>query len=678
MAQQKWLKWIPLLGALLVFLLSALALTQDTGLANNGDFYRVMKVNRISFLDDTNQAWQYQSDYKMELFGDGFFDRLGSTWLTAQEELYDSPQFVFVKIAKSVNFILNRMTGHEDTCFRLEVLSGIYLLLFSFGAWGILSFFNSLRTRLTALFLLLFVFCDMGYLLYFHSFYGEALQFVCVMMTVAALLHLWKHPAGGWFGVLLFAVYFLAGAKLANIPYALLLLVGGMILVRAKKWLWLPSVAVGICIVLLLGSIPDWMNHDTTYQSVFFGILKESPTPEADVAELGLPKEYVALQNTHAYFEEYPIDIWSEEFQSQFFDTMGKLDVVRFYLKHPVRFLSKLSKAISYSGSIRPPSLANSGSVRMGMTDRYSLWSSLRLNSKLLYTPWFVWSVLLCFGVVGIWWLILCIKKRKLSNSLILFLLLFAGLGINLVLPIAGNGEADLAKHLFFMIHLMDIAFCTGLLFLVAFAPKRKWKITIPLVACVLLSCLANLSFYGEQVSFGGYEWTVINETSSGRTMVCNTVIDNLPFDHTAEYGQNLWSDSELRSYLNEELFSQECYDQLLPMTYQVCVSGAFADRAEAGWHPVIWTHDPNTVASLWQDSQRMTVTDKVALVTLPQYQAGGFQRSLGQEYWLADPYGSNESMVRYADRFGQVLHQDAVQICGIRPVITVKNEAIK
>ncbi len=677
MKEKLW-KWFPLVGAMLVFLLSAVVLTKDTGLANNGDFYRVMKVNRIAFSDDTNQAWQYQSDYVMELEGQGFFDRLASTWSVSQEELYDSPQFVLVKMAKSINFFINSVIKAPLETFRIEVLSGIYLLLFAFGAWGILSFFQQWRTRLCALFLLLFVFCDMGYLLYFHSFYGEALQFVCVMILIGALLHLTKKPSVGWFLVLLSSAYFLAGAKLANIPYALCILLAGMLLVRKRKWLFLPGIGAGILIVLLLGSIPDWMNHDTTYQSVFFGILKESPTPEEDIAELGLPAEYAALQNTHAYFEEYPIEITSEEFQTQFFDRIGKTDVVVFYLKHPVRFIKKLSRAISYSGSIRPPSLANSGSERMGMTNRYSLWSNLRLRTKVLYTPWVVWILLIAMGLGAVCWLVFCLKHKQLYPAFLLFLLLFIGLCVNLVLPVAGNGEADLAKHLFFMIHLMDLAVAAGITVFVYQASKWKWKAVLPIVATALLWLICNISFYGKTVSFGGYEWTVLHETDTSKTLVCNEIVEILPFDEEGEYGQNIWENSTLRKYLNTEFLSDDDYEKLLPMTYQVCLSSSFRDKAEEGWHSMIWTHEPNTVASLWQDAWRMKVTDKVTLLTLPQYEAGGFQRDLGQSYWLADPYGSNDSMVRYADRFGQVLHRDANQPTGVRPVITVKNKILK
>lgn len=674
MKQNKIVTFIPIMGAIAVFLFSALILTKDTGLANNGDFYRIMKVNRIAFADETDQAWRYQSDYMMELNGETFFQNLISTWSTAQEELYDSPQFFLVKIAKTISYLFNCVIGAPRNLFRIEALSGIYLLLYSFAVWGILSFFQTTRTKLAALFLLLFVFCDMGYLLYFHSFYGEALQFVCVMLLIAGLLHLSSHPSGGWFFTVLCSAYFLAGAKLANIPYALCCIAVAAVMIRKRKIMLAFSLATGVGILFLFGSIPTWMNHDTTYQSVFFGILKESPSPEQDIKELGLPAEYVSLQNTHAYLEQYPIEITSQEFQQNFYEKIGKTDVVKFYAHHPIRLLNKLTKAITYSGSIRPPSLANSGTVRMGIINQFSGWSHIRLSTKLFYHPWFVWPLLGALGLGGLFWTIKSIRQKQGIHQCLLYLLLVAGLFVNLLLPIAGNGEADLAKHMFFFIHLMDITLAAGILLLISKAPVWRWKGALPALGILLLGCICAYQPQKEKtVSFGGYDWTVISQTETTQTLLCNQTVANLPFDRTEPYGDNLWAKSELREWLNNELFPVELQSQLLPMTYQVCVSGSYKQLAETGWHPHIWTHEANTVASLWQDAYRMTVTDRVALPTVRQYEAGNFKRELGQDYWLADPYGGNDSMVRYADPFGQVLHRDASQSAGVRPVITIK-----
>ena len=46
------------------------------------------------------------------------------------------------------------------------------------------------------------------------------------------------------------------------------------------------------------------MHYDTTYQSVFFGAVKESETPEKDLKQLGIDEKYLPLVNTHAYMDD--------------------------------------------------------------------------------------------------------------------------------------------------------------------------------------------------------------------------------------------------------------------------------------------------------------------------------------------------------------------------------------
>ena len=83
-------------------------------------------------------------------------------------------------------------------------------------------------------------------------------------------------------------------------------------------------------------SIPSWMHYDTTYQSVFFGAVKESETPEKDLKQLGIDEKYLPLVNTHAYMDdgEYPIDITTDEFQHDFYD---KSECCVFLFKTPCK-----------------------------------------------------------------------------------------------------------------------------------------------------------------------------------------------------------------------------------------------------------------------------------------------------------------------------------------------------
>ncbi len=62
---------------------------------------------------------------------------------------------------------------------------------------------------------------------------------------------------------------------------------------------------------LLLGSAamylfaPKELKEINMYQTVFYGVLKDSPTPAQDLKELGLPPELAVLQNTNFFHAGY-------------------------------------------------------------------------------------------------------------------------------------------------------------------------------------------------------------------------------------------------------------------------------------------------------------------------------------------------------------------------------------
>lgn len=232
---------------------------------------------------------------------------------------------------------------------------------------GIFTFFADFKPSVKAavLIMFLFVFCDAGYLLYFNSFYGEPLQYVALMMLLSVGLMIYKNPTIPKVIYFYVALYFFAGSKLANVPYSIIIcLMACVIILLRRDKAFRKTVVISALVSLglmiqLYVSIPDWMQEATTYQAVFFGIVKESDTPEADLEELGVSQEYVVLQNTNAYMDEdeYPIDINGEEFKRNFYDKVSKLDLVMFYINHPVRLFEKLQTAIKNTAYIRPPNL---------------------------------------------------------------------------------------------------------------------------------------------------------------------------------------------------------------------------------------------------------------------------------------------------------------------------------
>lgn len=689
-----------------VICMAVLYAGDNVGLSNNGDFRRVLLANHMQFADDTDNQYLFKDSYTMDISGDTTWQRLGSLFATSQEEVeYTSPHFAFIKVSKLLNYWNNCITGQPAETYSLWYLALLYSLVLGAAAWFLVHDFQKLSSRVAAGALFLLIFCDAGYILYFNSFYGEAVQYVTLLLLVGLLLHLLRKPKSYAVLVLFFiTLYLFAGSKLANIPYAILTALFSLLFFLLEKDVRFRGIlSGGVCItvaalLVLYTSIPAWMDYDTTYQSVFFGVLKSSQTPVQDLEELGLEPELAVLQNTHAYMNDYPLDIHSEEFTQKFYEKTGKVSIALFYLRHPVRLIEKLSAAVQNSASIRPPYLGNSSAVRMGQTARYSLWSDIRLSTRLLYTPLFVLPFLLLLSIGTLAVLVIQIYKRRTCSrramaASALFLLLLGGIWIALAVPIVGNGEADLSKHMFLFIHLLDIlvaallaAFLLHLRQIAAAAARHIPPLTI---GCVLVIAMAaGLKIYTNHASalqtftLGTYEgspivWEILDQKPDGSVQaVSKQVLTIRPFDTTGQHGSNLWSESSLRQWLNGaflENFTAEEQSRLQTAENRIVLSLPYADRSEGGDHAHFWTGVPDTAAFLRESAYYQTVTDKVSLLTLDDYQRGGFHRAAGKPYWLADSYTGNGEMVRYADKYGFAIYCDANQPLGVRPVITVK-----
>ena len=135
------------------------------GLSDNGDFYRIMKVNKLQFVDETDKAFTVKTSYSMELAGNNFFEKLMSTWETNDEEFYYSSHCIIISLSKSINYICNYLCGGCENYYNIKILGIIYIILFSFATFMILSFFDTIKSRIVTLAILLIAFCDIGYIL---------------------------------------------------------------------------------------------------------------------------------------------------------------------------------------------------------------------------------------------------------------------------------------------------------------------------------------------------------------------------------------------------------------------------------------------------------------------------------------------------------------------------------
>ncbi len=444
---------------------------------------------------------------------------LVSSWKTDEEyDIYTSPHFVLIKISKAMNFVVNYIKGRDVTEYNIAYLALIYIFMLSMAAWCIFTFFQGREKKLqiSVFVLFLLIFCDAGYILYFNSFYGEPLQYVSIMLIIATGLMMYRRPSIPKIMCLYISLYFFAGSKLVNVPYAIIVSVLALCMVFLRKDK-LFKLSVIICAALTIGftiklyaDIPDWMQQDTTYQSVFFGILKESDTPEQDLAELGVDEKYAALADTHAYMndDEYPMDTSTFKFEKEFYNKISKAKILFFYLRHPSRLFDKLCLSIESSAYIRPPNVGNSSKTIMEMTNKYSLWSNIRILLKFFYQPIVIFILFILISVYILFvniYTVIVFKREDMSKRIYMisaFDALLIGIWLNLILPVIGNGEADLPKHMFLFISYMDLLFSVLVIGIIQMKPKNK----IPVLAVtVLLTGIFYISPPKRTVEFGTY-----------------------------------------------------------------------------------------------------------------------------------------------------------------------------
>ena len=680
----------PLAGAIIVFLLSffVLYMGDNIGLSDNGDFRRVLLVNNIEYKNEDNYYYLFKQDYKMNIEGDTFWEKVSYLCKNnTEEEIYSSPQFIIIKASKVMNFLVNTFLVRDETSYDIAYLAFIYIVMLSMAAWGIFTFFDSEKLKLKIAVFVIFIvmFCDAGYIMYFNSFYGEPLQYVSIMMLIALGLLIYKRPTIPKIACFFVSLYFFAGSKLANVPYAVIvsLLAFSFVFLRSDKLyrigIGVSVILAAVCIANLYMSIPAWMHNDTTYQSVFFGALKDTKTPEKDLKQLGIDEKYAPLINTNAYMEsdEYPIDINTPEFQKDFYDKISKTDVLFFYMRHPVRFTHKVASSIENASSLRPLNTGNSETVLMYHSNRYSAWSHIRVASKFLYNPIVVFIIaLIMTAYVVLVHIYLMRNKKATSDGKRLYLImamyvLIVGLWINMCLPILGNGEADIMKHMFLFTNFMDVLFAV---IIIAVVNMRTGGKIVSVSIILALIAILQIRPMKETVEFGTYDgkpvkWEIMRTYEDGsKELVTKNCVTEMAFDNE----NNMWETSNLRQWLNSDFIAEFTMDELamiVPQHNEVMLTYNDRGLAVSGTHTHYWRATRKTVADLSESAYKYYVDDMIYIPTLDMMK----NIDVNGSYWILCPYGYNDKMQRFMHSDGYILHTNVDNKYGVRAAVRIK-----
>ncbi|XID91752.1 hypothetical protein ACF3MZ_25160 [Paenibacillaceae bacterium WGS1546] len=436
--------------AALALVVGLIVVPPFVGMADSGDFGRVLSTSGLKVLHPASSYEELYFNYAQRQFGYGGY-ALGG---------YVSTHVALVAIAGWIGRAI------DGEIFDVRILGALYTAMFAFAVALLVKHAPSPNGRQPALIAtallaaaLLFVFGDIGYVAYFHSFFGEPYALVAMLFALAAALAIASasRPSALMLALFVAAAAAVATSKIQNAPlgFAFALLAWRMARLRDdRKWrrqAWTGAVVLLVVSSLMIVAAPNRLKHANLYQSVFYGVLKDSPDVSRDMKELGIPAKYAVLAGTNYFQKNTAIPQNDPILRREVLDKLGHKDIALYYLRHPSRFAQKIERAAANAAYIRPAYLGNyeatAGKPPGALSHAFSAWSGF----KAAHMPRNAGFYLAFFAAYGLGlaclWLRAATRGRRLAAET---LAVVALTGVfSFVIPLIGDGEADLGKHLF-------------------------------------------------------------------------------------------------------------------------------------------------------------------------------------------------------------------------------------
>lgn len=448
----------------------AVMLPPVRSIADQGDFERVMRPCGLDF-----PAGYTFFDYAVRFYEMNFTS--ADLWLFVPRLLFLVPSTPFI-----FPVTLAKLICMPFGAFDMRVTAVIMFLLYTAICFFILRRVKIqnpvLRLLFTAAFI--FIFYNGVNLTFFNSLYGQSVMLGSFAALILAGIHLFDDINNASVRKIIFfslSSCLMLSSKLQCAVF-LPFLCGTVIFASVKS----RYIRAGIiCAALILwhgagGYIINGgqLNIDTQYNSVFYGILKDSNDPQADLRALGIDENMYTDAGKHAYLDpsEYTFpprtDITYEKFHSKI--SNGKL--IGFYITHPVRFLNAMETTAqnAFSNKITLGTFEEKYGFEKGKSSyRLEMWENIR--SSLPKTLWFivpVYCLFLAFAVI--------LFKKKHKYALPILCMIFMG-AVQFPMPYIGNGAADISKQLFMFNTVFDF-------------------FTVTLIYCILLTADKKIKFF--------------------------------------------------------------------------------------------------------------------------------------------------------------------------------------
>lgn len=447
-----------ILSALIVAYL--LFIPPVNGYANNGDFDRAIYVNGLYRL--TGKPY-YFFTYMVQKYGIMQYFNESSAALFSSQPL-------FIKAAIGLN-----MLAYSTKVFDIRFMGLIYYVLFLGGIYLLTEAltFPSKRWRnyIIAL-MVVFVFADSSYTLYFNSFFAEPGMFVAILYSFSSILLLARHRfKRRWPMVLLFFIstVVLITNKQQNAPLALgfALTMLSLLFVfhkRAEKlYVILGTVLILASGVATYALITKTFNNINEYQSMTRGVLLKAKDPEKALMQGGIDSQF-ALTRGQTYFDRYsPIDVNGKYMQKHFTDKFSFMWILKYELTHPSEFGALLNLAAKDGQLTQVKAVSDytkaAGQPKYAQTHYFTGFSTIM---GAFFPRTFAFYVLIAFAFIGVYAFGAYHGIRDGDPEMVVRLaLIIANMAIifmTFIASVIGDGDADLAKHLFMVPLCTDLS----------------------------------------------------------------------------------------------------------------------------------------------------------------------------------------------------------------------------
>jgi hypothetical protein len=304
---------------------------------------------------------------------------------------------------------------------------------------------------------------DIGYAAYWNSFYTEPATCIVFLLLAAESIGMCQTISAWQLGRWCFWAAMLEWSKSSNYPLAAVLVPLALYLGwRGKNTRLvgaLGAFAIAAFAILTMQTRPKPMRQATTYNSIFMAILPESPTPAADLQELGLDPRLVSFSGTGAWT---PRTAFPALYDHILLDNVTGATVARFYLRHPARIWRRAKALLPAAFSLRPEWCGNfeasAGRPPGAKARNFTLWSMFHERILAPVGRWILIALVLAPALA---------LRRGLHSK---FLAALAAGALIAFLTAACGDAWDNVKHMFLFNLLLDATLISAL----ALLPRRS------------------------------------------------------------------------------------------------------------------------------------------------------------------------------------------------------------